>query len=324
MHDEKLFACLAKDMLLALDCLYDLNMVHLDIKPSNILVGAQGHACLSDFGLARNVEEYRNESRSKFVGTMKYLSPDRLRGAPGSFGSDVWALGLSLLEAILGRYPVKIEAGSDLDTESAAYDGMQQNEQKDMYWVLLEHLDGDALALPEYVRVPGGQIVRVSDQLRDFLSKMLGPNDDDRPTARELLSHEWITSQADSHTDYADNYDRLFSNADFAEKSRVLGVLSKELLQKNASSTYRDCAQTENLGSGKESKDDLDELLGNGHNFDKMVACHTDQGNPPVEAYHVPVTHVRGLAKLLALQKDIVRFAFVNNALPTRVCFCIA
>jgi eukaryotic-like serine/threonine-protein kinase len=79
--------------------------IHRDIKPSNILVGPDGRAKISDFGISRTVGEATLTQTGMLSGTPSYLSPEIARGQDPSPASDVWALGASLFAAVEGRPP---------------------------------------------------------------------------------------------------------------------------------------------------------------------------------------------------------------------------
>jgi serine/threonine protein kinase len=79
--------------------------VHRDLKPANILLDGRGFVKLSDFGITKELGSGTYAQAGTHVGTLAYMSPERVRGEPYDFASDIWSLGLIALEAALGRYP---------------------------------------------------------------------------------------------------------------------------------------------------------------------------------------------------------------------------
>ena len=101
---EQQYLPLAIDVAAALHYLRRLDYVHLDIKPSNIIMGAP--ARLIDLSVARAASEAAELTR--YIGTDQYMSPEQCApqrmGRPG-VESDVWGLGASLFEAVAGYRP---------------------------------------------------------------------------------------------------------------------------------------------------------------------------------------------------------------------------
>lgn len=94
------FLPLGIEVAAALHYLHGLGVVHLDVKPSNIIMGAP--AKLIDLSVARRVEQAEN--LGYVVGTDGYLAPEQARGRPEP-ASDVWAIGAVLFKAISGERP---------------------------------------------------------------------------------------------------------------------------------------------------------------------------------------------------------------------------
>jgi serine/threonine protein kinase len=98
-----------------------LKMLHRDISPNNVLVDRTGQVRLIDLGIARSVDRKQKATSAGMVkGTLRYLAPEILRGGDHDVGTDLWALGLTLWEAAMGRYAV---AGDPMNTMRAAMGG---------------------------------------------------------------------------------------------------------------------------------------------------------------------------------------------------------
>ena len=103
--NEQLVSLLCKQVLLALDYLHRVKrLIHRDIKPSNILLNTRGDVKLADFGVSGEMDADM-QGKMTFVGTLIYMSPERITGAQHGYDSDLWSLGLTMMECLLGRFP---------------------------------------------------------------------------------------------------------------------------------------------------------------------------------------------------------------------------
>jgi len=107
----------------ALDAAHATGVVHRDVKPHNILVEGD-RAYLTDFGLAKAVEESGVLSGASVVGTVEYMSPEQWRGARVGPATDVYSLGCVLYEALTGIVPYARKDGDAEPQIPAGLDGV--------------------------------------------------------------------------------------------------------------------------------------------------------------------------------------------------------
>jgi mitogen-activated protein kinase kinase 1 len=168
---EAAIAKVAENVLLGLHYMHKtLHCVHRDIKPSNLLLNARGEIKISDFGVSAQVEHTAAECAT-FVGTVTYMSPERISGGTYSNAADVWALGLSVIELALGEFPYKKVQGREM-----------------VFWDLLNVVKSQPPPT-----LPQGDF---SPEMRSFVEMCLRKDPAERPTCSELLNHPWIISHA--------------------------------------------------------------------------------------------------------------------------------
>jgi serine/threonine-protein kinase len=96
--------CLTYEIASALDYAHAHGIIHRDVKPGNVLLDGQGHAYLSDFGIAQ-LGDAAPEGRSETPGTFAYMAPEVALGEAATPASDIYALGVVVFEMLTGQRP---------------------------------------------------------------------------------------------------------------------------------------------------------------------------------------------------------------------------
>ncbi|CAI0410782.1 unnamed protein product [Linum tenue] len=106
----------AAEVVDALEYIHNMGLIHRDIKPENLLLTADGHIKIADFGSVKPMQESRitvlpnassDDKACTFVGTAAYVPPEVLNSSPATFGNDLWALGCTLYQMLSGTSPFK-------------------------------------------------------------------------------------------------------------------------------------------------------------------------------------------------------------------------
>lgn len=163
---EKVVQMIASDCLRGLRFLHRHHVLHRDFKTANILLSRKlCCAKLSDFGLARDLNPGVSKVET-FVGTVAYMSPERLQGSTYTYASDIWGLGVSIVECLLGRYP--------FDTPQNYFDYLEATMTSD----LLQGFERES--------------ARFSPEVRDFVQLCTFTDPKRRPASNQLLEHPWL------------------------------------------------------------------------------------------------------------------------------------
>ena len=85
-------------------------IVHRDVKPENVLITADGRVKVVDFGLARASAAVGNTRAGVIIGSVSYIAPEQVTGAPSDARTDVYSAGIMMFEMLTGRVPFSGES----------------------------------------------------------------------------------------------------------------------------------------------------------------------------------------------------------------------
>ena len=130
-------------VLAALDFAHRQGVVHRDIKPANIMILENGQVKLADFGVAR-IDTSDLTSMGDMIGTPSYMSPEGLSGRKVDARSDLYTVGVVLLELLTGRRPDVGQIQPDYIELQVQSIKLDDDSRKRLLQVLLKSLDRDA------------------------------------------------------------------------------------------------------------------------------------------------------------------------------------
>ncbi|KAL2089020.1 hypothetical protein ACEWY4_015919 [Coilia grayii] len=163
---EHVLGRIAVAVVKGLTYLWSLKILHRDVKPSNMLVNTRGQVKLCDFGVSTQLV---NSIAKTYVGTNAYMAPERISGEQYGIHSDVWSVGISLMELALGTFP---------------YPQIQKNQGSLMPLQLLQCIvDEDPPVLPM------GQF---SEKFIHFITQCMKKLPKERPAPNNLMDHPFI------------------------------------------------------------------------------------------------------------------------------------
>ncbi|URE22285.1 mitogen-activated protein kinase kinase [Musa troglodytarum] len=157
---------------------HERHVIHRDIKPSNLLVNHKGEVKITDFGVSAVLASSMGQ-RDTFVGTYNYMAPERISGSSYDYKSDIWSLGLVILECAIGHFP---------------YTSTEQEESLSFYELLEAIVDQP----PPFA--PSDQF---SPEFCSFISASIQKDPKQRLSSLELLSHPFIKKFEDKDIDLA-------------------------------------------------------------------------------------------------------------------------
>ncbi|WYZ39626.1 hypothetical protein EsH8_III_001540 [Colletotrichum jinshuiense] len=206
------------------------NIIHRDVKPTNILANSRGQVKICDFGVSGNLVASIAKTN---IGCQSYMAPERISGggmaagADGTYSvqSDIWSLGLTIIECAMGRYPYPPEVSSTIFSQLSAI------------------VEGEPPGLPDE---------GYSSTAHDFVHKCLNKVPKDRPTYAMLLQHPWMApfSKIETIAEEAEDEEEAEAVADAVGKLSLksgtedeeVAEWVKSVLERKAKGTNADAA----------------------------------------------------------------------------------
>ncbi|KAG6484558.1 hypothetical protein ZIOFF_053078 [Zingiber officinale] len=157
---------------------HERHVIHRDIKPSNLLVNHKGEVKITDFGVSAVLANSMGQ-RNTFVGTYNYMAPERISGSSYDCKSDIWSLGLVILECAIGHFP---------------YTSTEQDGSLSFYELLEAIVDHPP---------PSAAADQFSPEFCSFISACIQKDPKERLSSSELLCHPFIQKFEDKDIDLA-------------------------------------------------------------------------------------------------------------------------
>jgi len=182
----------------------DVRVLHRDIKPANILINTKGQVKLCDFGVSRTMSGTKTKI-STFVGTVRYMAPERLTGNVYTIKSDVWAFGFCLIELAIGRYPLSLN-GTDHEVMTLA---PKRNPQA-LDWTGPIKLKYDGVAVMTMIaaicegpepKLPEPEKNGFSNSFDEFVKLCTKRDPADRHSLSLAIGHRWLTKCIKAYPD---------------------------------------------------------------------------------------------------------------------------
>ncbi|GJQ15846.1 hypothetical protein GpartN1_g7637.t1 [Galdieria partita] len=243
---ESLVAFYVEQILEGLVYLHEQGVVHRDIKGANLLNTKEGLIKLADFGVAARLDEISSKNNPiEVVGTPYWMAPEIIELSGCSTASDIWSVGCTVVELLTGSPPY-----SEYTAMSALF-----------------HIVSD-----EHPPLPTG----ISSELEDFLLRCFNKDVASRVSAKELLSHRWISKSKQV------SYD----NSTYSLKRETISSLQSKLVSlqnqdKVKETSNVEVAKLEQFEEPKEEEtfDDLfanDQLSNTASQRENISSCRMD------------------------------------------------
>eukprot|EP01084_Bolivina_argentea_P142534 250391_1 len=165
MFNEEEICVVMRETLRGLMYLHSIKLIHRDIKSGNILLNRKGQCKLADFGVSKAFENTINAAKT-VIGTPYWMAPEVFTEGKYNTKADIWSLGITAIEMAIGKPP---------------------HCDKSPLQVIFYIPRSDPPNLPE-------DRLEFSSDFRDFIRQCCIKDPSERPSAKQLLGHQWIKS----------------------------------------------------------------------------------------------------------------------------------
>ncbi|CAE8655909.1 unnamed protein product [Polarella glacialis] len=167
---ESLCSALAEQILLGLEYLHEQQVLHRDLKCSNLLLDVSGRVKISDFGCSRWIE--KGDQAKTLIGSPYWLPPELLVGDSYDQAADIWSFGCTVVELLTGKIPWSTQVTADNPLAAA-------------HQIRMLTAQGQLPSAPD--------VSNLSEECRDFVwNSCLRVQPSERLSSKSLLQHAWL------------------------------------------------------------------------------------------------------------------------------------